>query len=126
VAPAESFTLYHYPGCSTCKKALAWLRAGSVNFRAIDLVLSPPTEGELRRYWEASGRPLGAFFNTSGQSYRDGNFKERLPTMSDDQKLAALAADGKLIKRPLLIRARGALLAVAVGFREEEWSGLVR
>jgi arsenate reductase len=37
--------------------------------------------------------------------------------MSDAQAFAALAADGKLIKRPLVIGDGFAL----VGFREDEW-----
>ena len=119
-------TVHRYPGCSTCKKALAWLRGKGVAYEATDLVASPPLPAEIERLWRASGRPLAAFFNTSGQSYREGNFKERLTSMSDAEKIAALAADGKLIKRPLLVRARGDQLAVAVGFREEEWAALLR
>jgi len=37
--------------------------------------------------------------------------------MSDDQALTALAKDGKLIKRPLVLGDGFAL----VGFRENEW-----
>ena len=56
-------------------------------------------------------------FNTAGKSYREGGFKDTLPTMSDDQALTALAKDGKLIKRPLVLGDGFAL----VGFREDEW-----
>jgi arsenate reductase len=38
--------------------------------------------------------------------------------MSDQEALAALAADGKLIKRPFAITASGTPL---VGFKPEEW-----
>ncbi|MBW2377536.1 MAG: arsenate reductase family protein, partial [Deltaproteobacteria bacterium] len=64
-----------------------------------------------------AGVPLNKLFNTSGQSYRNGGFKEKLKTMSDAQAFGALAADGKLIKRPLVIGDAFAL----VGFREDEW-----
>ena len=37
--------------------------------------------------------------------------------MTDDEALGALAADGKLIKRPLVIGDD----FVLVGFREEQW-----
>jgi arsenate reductase len=63
-----------------------------------------------------------SLFNVSGESYRKGGFKDRLPGMTNAQKLAALAADGKLIKRPLLvIETKGAEAAVLVGFKEEVW-----
>lgn len=45
--------------------------------------------------------------------------------MSDDEKLAALAADGKLIKRPLLVDAREGKERVLVGFREPAYEALV-
>jgi arsenate reductase (glutaredoxin) len=119
-------TVYHYPRCSTCKKALAWLDEQGAAYQAVDLVATPPTAAELERWWRASGKPLAAFFNTSGQSYRDGDFKHRLDTMTDAQKVAALAADGKLIKRPLLVRQQGASLKVAVGFREPEFAQTIK
>lgn len=111
-------TLYHYSGCSTCKKAIAFLAAKGRAATKIDLVASPPDAATLERLWKASGKPLDKLFNVSGQSYRDGGFKDRLGAMSDAAKLAALAADGKLVKRPLLdLGAK-----VLVGFSEPEWS----
>jgi arsenate reductase len=114
-------TVHHYPGCSTCKKALAWLRENKISFALVDLVATPPDAAELGRWHRASGKPLTAFFNTSGQSYRGGNFKERLASMSDKQMLEALAADGKLIRRPVLVVEKGGSTRVAVGFRPEEF-----
>jgi len=113
-----SITVYQYPKCSTCRKALKWLDAQGVAYTAVDLVATPPAEATLKALWERSGLPIKRFFNTSGQSYRGGGFKERLATMSDDEALAALAADGKLIKRPLVDGGDFTL----VGFREPEWA----
>jgi len=110
-------TIYHYAGCSTCKKALAFLKAQGVEAQAIDLVRSPPDAATLKALWQKSGKPLDKLFNVSGQSYRDGGFKDRVKTMDDDAKLAALAADGKLVKRPLLDLGD----RVLIGFSEAEW-----
>ncbi|MCC6620961.1 MAG: Spx/MgsR family RNA polymerase-binding regulatory protein [Deltaproteobacteria bacterium] len=110
--------VYHYAGCSTCKKALTWLAARGVAVTKVDLVQTPPSADVLRDLWTRSGRPLDKLFNVSGQSYRDGGFKDRLKTMSDADKLAALAADGKLVKRPIF----DAGDAVLVGFDEAAWS----
>ncbi|MFM8974396.1 MAG: ArsC/Spx/MgsR family protein [Vulcanococcus sp.] len=41
-----------------------------------------------------------------------------MAALNDAQAIAALAADGKLIKRPFAITAGGAAL---VGFKPEEW-----
>jgi arsenate reductase len=61
-------------------------------------------------------------FNTSGESYRAGKFGDKLATMSDADAFAALANDGKLIKRPLLI-GDGVVL---VGFQEDAWASALR
>lgn len=113
--------LYQYPGCSTCRKASKWLAAHAVDVEAVHIVEAPPSAAALRDLWQRSGLDLKRFFNTSGMSYRGGGFKDRLPTMTEDEQLAALAADGKLIKRPLLDAGdRGVL----VGFHEGAWADL--
>ena len=111
-------TLYHYPRCSTCRKASAWLDAHGRAHADIDLVAHPPKAATLRDLWKRSGLPLRSFFNTSGDSYRAGGFKDRLATMSDAEALAALAADGKLVKRPIVDAGK----SVLVGFREEAYA----
>ena len=106
--------VYQYPKCSTCRNALSWLTAHGVPYERIDIVTSPPSAAALEDALARSGLPLARLFNTSGQSYRDGNYRDRLPRMSRAEALAALAADGKLIKRPLLISPE----RVLVGFDE--------
>ena len=101
--------VYQYPKCGTCRKALKFLEATGLEFKMKDIVESPPSKATIRKAYK--------LFNTSGQSYRNGGFKEKLKTMSDDQALSALAADGKLIKRPLVLGDGFAL----IGFREDEW-----
>ena len=109
--------VYHYPQCSTCKKAIKWLSTHDVAVELVDIVKQPPSKRELREALVGSGLPLKKLFNTSGVSYREGKFGERIATMSEAEALAALAADGKLIKRPLVDTGK----AVLVGFDEEAY-----
>jgi len=106
--------VYHYPKCSTCRKALAFLAKHGVKHETIDIVTEPPSKAELKRALKQSGLPLKKMFNTSGESYRNGRFGERLATMTEEQALDALARDGKLIKRPVVLGSDFAL----VGFDE--------
>ena len=106
--------VYQYAKCSTCRKALAFLGKQAVAYDAIDIVTKPPSKTELARVLKLSGLPIKKLFNTSGQSYREGGFGERIASMSESEALAALARDGKLIKRPLVVAADFAL----VGFDE--------
>jgi arsenate reductase len=74
-------TLYWYAGCSTCKKALKFLREAGVEPTLVELKTDPP-RAEQRQ---------------------------------------ALAADGMLIKRPILDLGS----VVLVGFKAPEWEAAV-
>jgi arsenate reductase len=107
--------VYQYPKCSTCRKALAWLDDHGVEYTKSDLVSERIPLAKLKEIHLRSGLPVGRFFNTSGESYRAGKFKDRLPAMSEQDALRALAADGKLVKRPIV----DAGTKVLVGFDAE-------
>ena len=94
--------VYQYPKCSTCRKALAWLDDHGVEYTKSDLVSERIPLARLQEIHRRSGLPVARFFNTSGESYRAGKFKDRLPAMSEGDALRALAADGKLVKRPIV------------------------
>lgn len=117
--PIQLPRLYGYAACGTCRKAMAWLRQRGVDIESIDITLQPPGSEELRSALAQLGR--GRLFNTSGQSYRALG-AAAVKAMDDDQALAALAADGRLIKRPFLITADGRIIT---GFQEEEWQELL-
>jgi arsenate reductase len=111
--------VYQYPKCSTCRKALKWLDQHAVKYQATDLVAAPIPLAKLKDLHERSGLPLARFFNTSGESYRNGGFKDKLKTMSEAEALRALAKDGKLVKRPIVDAGK----AVLVGFDEDAYEG---
>jgi arsenate reductase len=110
--------IYQYPKCSTCRKALKWLDAHGVRYEATDLVAAPLSARRLADLHARSGLHIAKLFNTSGESYRAGNFKAKLATMTLAQALDALAADGKLVKRPICDTGR----AVLVGFDEHAYA----
>jgi arsenate reductase len=115
-------TVYQYPRCSTCRTALKWLDERGVKYQKVDLVATPPTLDTLRDLHRRAGVPVTKLFNTSGESYRAGNFKQKLMDMSESQALAALAKDGKLIKRPIVDDGR----TVLIGFDEKAFGGRFR
>ncbi len=110
-----------YAGCSTCKKALAWLKAKGVEVDVRPIVDQPPTPAELKRWIPASGLPVRKWLNTSGLSYRALG-KAKVDAASDETLQQWLAKDGKLVKRPVLVKDG----QVLVGFREEDWKAAVR
>ena len=112
------YLFVHYPRCSTCQKAKAWLDEQGVAYEARHIVEQNPTAEELARWIGDSGQPVKKFFNTSGLKYKDLGLKDKLPTMSDEEQIALLATDGMLVKRPLLI-GDGVVLA---GFKADKWA----
>ncbi len=112
-------TLYAYRRCSTCRKALQWLEDRRIAHTVQDLKESPPSAAVLRAVMERSGLPLKRFFNTSGQSYRGGGWKDKVDALTLEEAATALAADGMLIKRPLLVTDS----TILVGFKAEAWEG---
>ena len=113
--------VYQYPKCSTCRNAVKWLQSKGHDLELQHIVENPPTMEELRTLVANSGLELKKFFNTSGEVYKEMQLKDKLPGMTEDEKLALLSSNGKLIKRPIVTD--GA--KVTVGFKpemyEEAW-----
>lgn len=109
--------LLWYPKCSTCQKAKKWLEANNISFEERHIVEQTPSKEELEKWIRQSGLEIKRFFNTSGLKYKELNLKEKLPNMSDEEKIDLLTSNGMLIKRPLFISDK----VILVGFKEKEW-----
>lgn len=116
---AKKILFIEYPKCTTCQKAKKWLVDHGVEFEDRHIVEQNPSACELREWAKVSGLELKKFFNTSGLKYKALELKDKLPTMSDDEKIELLASDGMLVKRPLVVVDGGK--KVLVGFKSDEW-----
>ena len=110
-----------YPKCSTCKKAKKYLDDKKVSYEDRDIVLSKPTKSELSNWIKMSDKDINSFFNTSGIKYRQLNLKDKLKTMTEDEKIEILSSDGMLVKRPILVLDNHVL----VGFKMTEWENFL-
>ena len=105
--------VYGIPNCGTCKKAFKWLDENGVDYDFINTKEAAPTQDMIQEWVAALGaKPMR---NTSGKSYRA--IGEEKKTWSDEQWVAAFAADAMLLKRPLFVKDGAAVL---VGFRASE------
>lgn len=114
---------FQYAACSTCRKAKKWLDGHGVAIVDVAIVDTPPSEQELTGWIAKSGLPAHKWFNTSGQSYRAlvaSKGKPYVDALSSEQIAKLLSADGKLIKRPVLVTTKGVL----VGFKEDAYEAL--
>lgn len=106
-----------YPKCTTCQKAQKWLDDHGVAYTARHIVEQNPTYEELDEWTARSGLPLKKFFNTSGLVYKKEGLKEKLPSLTREEQLRLLAANGMLVKRPLVVTAE----KVIPGFSPAGW-----
>ena len=90
----------------------------SYGIRDVEEVSYNPSYEELKEWYQVSDFPLKKFFNTSGLLYKEMKLKDKLPTMSEEEQLKLLAANGMLVKRPLIIDDD----IVLIGFKEVEWN----
>jgi len=109
--------VYCYPRCTTCKKAVKWLKENGIEYEYKHIVEETPSKEDIKKYYKESGLPLKRFFNTSGNVYKELNLKEKLAEMSEDEQFELLASNGMVLKRPLLVGKD----FVLVGFKEAEW-----
>ncbi|MDI9469238.1 MAG: Spx/MgsR family RNA polymerase-binding regulatory protein [Bacillota bacterium] len=109
------------PSCSTCKRALNWLRERGFEPEIRDIRANPPSAAELVDWWQRSGVERRRLFNSSGQLYRELGLARRQSELSDDELFELLDGQGMLVRRPILITDTGVLF----GFREKEWEALL-
>ena len=117
----EMFKLYHHPRCSTCKKALSFLKKKDLEYKPVDLTETGPTKSELTKMLSYLDDPK-KIFNTSGKRYRELNIKEKRDSMSNTQIATLLAKEPMLVKRPFALGKSSGI----VGFKETEWKSFVK
>lgn len=110
-----------YPKCTTCQKAKKWLDSKNLCYTAQNIKENVPSYEELKIWIKESQLPIKNFFNTNGNVYKELNLKEKLNSMTDDEKIKLLSTNGMLIKRPILIGND----RVVVGFKETQWEELL-
>lgn len=110
-------TIYGYKRCSTCMKAKKFLSENNKEVTFIDMVEDRLDKGTIRDVIAQSGEDIDSFFNTRGKKFKVLELKDKLPAMSDDEKLDVLASDGMLIKRPITVSSD----AVVIGFNENTY-----
>ena len=111
-----------YPKCTTCQRAKKWLDENGIKYTDRNIKENNPTYDEIKEWYHKSGLPLHRFFNSSGLIYKAMKLKDKLSHMTEEEQLTLLASDGMLVKRPIIVNDT----TVLVGFKEKEWSCLLK
>lgn len=100
-------TIWHNPACGTSRKTLAILQeTPGLDVEVIEYLKTPPSAETLASLYRDAG-----ITPQQGLRLRGTDAQERgLPQADDATVLAAMAADPKLIERPLVRTDKGARL----------------
>ncbi len=109
--------LFSYSSCSTCRKAIKWLKSNKIDFELIDILSSPPSIEMLVSAAQQYG-DRKYLLNTSGVIYRSIG-SDVMKRMIDNEFFDKLLEEPRLIKRPFLYKSSKCFL---IGFKEEKWS----
>jgi arsenate reductase len=100
-------TIWHNPNCGTSRKTLARLQEEpGIELTVVEYLKHPPSRDKLAQLYRDAGiRPQ------EGLRLRGTDAEERgLPNADADTALDAMAADSKLIERPLVETEKGVRL----------------
>lgn len=100
-------TIWHNPACGTSRKTLAILEeTRGVEVTVVEYLINPPSAAKLRQLYRDAGITA-----QQGLRLRGTDAVERgLPEADDAKVLAAMAAEPKLIERPLVETDKGVRL----------------
>ncbi|MGG2196293.1 MULTISPECIES: arsenate reductase family protein [Paenibacillus] len=114
----NTVTIYEYPTCSTCRSAVKWLENEGWTVNKHHIKEHPPTVEVLTDLIARSGLDIKKWFNTSGDVYKELQLKDKLPHLSQEEKIKLLSSHGMLIKRPVVTDGE----RVTVGFKPEQYA----
>ncbi|MFN5903125.1 MAG: arsenate reductase family protein [Novosphingobium sp.] len=99
-------TIWHNPGCGTSRKTLALLEEAGVELTVIEYLRDPLSAQKLAQLYRDAG-----LTPQQGLRLRGTDAEERgLPQADTATVLAAMAAEPKLIERPLVETDKGVRL----------------
>ncbi|MBN8484146.1 MAG: arsenate reductase family protein [Sphingomonadales bacterium] len=100
-------TIWHNPACGTSRKTLAILQeTPGVDLTVVEYLVTPPSAEKLAQLYRDAG-----ITPQQGLRLRGTDAEERcLPEAGDAEVLAAMAAEPKLIERPLVETDKGVRL----------------
>lgn len=90
--------IYHNPRCSKSRATLALLQGRGVEVEIVDYLATPPTRSALRQLLRKLGLPALALVRTHEPEFRAHAGK----ALGEDEIVALLAAEPKLIERPIV------------------------
>lgn len=111
--------IYGYAGCTTVNRAVAWAKNAGLDPDYSHFAKVNELKDHIASWIEIAG--IDAVFNEKAQTFKKMDAAEREAiTQSTQTRIAAMAAEPRLIKRPVGTDGR----SVLTGFSEDQWSSV--
>jgi arsenate reductase len=101
-------TIYHNPRCSKSRQTLALLEERGITPEIVLYLVTPPSASGLQGILDKLGISARELMRKGESVYKEKNLGDK--ALSDEQLLAAMAANPILIERPVVIRGDRAVL----------------
>lgn len=99
-------TIWHNPACGTSRKTLALLEENGADVTVVEYLKNPPSRDKLAQLYSDAGLTPNVGLRLRGTDAENRG----LPEASADEVLDAMAADPRLIERPLVETEKGVRL----------------
>jgi len=99
-------TIYHNPRCSKSRATLQLIEEAGFKPRVVAYMTSPPSQSELSELLSKLGMRPSELVRRGEEAFRTQN----LAQASEEELLAAMSHDPRLIQRPIVVRGAKARL----------------
>lgn len=103
-----SVEIWHNPRCSKSRQTLKLLEDNQVTPKVFLYLEEKPSAGLILDTLKKLGIPARDLLRKSEDAYKDNNLKDK--TLTDQQLIAAMVQEPKLIERPIVIKGNKAKL----------------
>ncbi len=97
----STVTIWHNPRCSKSRNAVTLLEEKGIEAEVVKYLDTPPTRDELVQMLKMLGISARELMRTKEAIYKELNLKEET---NEDKLIDAMAANPKLIERPIVIK----------------------
>jgi arsenate reductase len=93
--------IYHNPRCSKSRATLALLTQRGVDADVVDYLQDPPDAATIRQLLALLGMAPRELLRKGEEAYRERGLAD--PALGDEDLIAAMVAQPKLIERPIVV-----------------------
>ncbi|MDL2212187.1 hypothetical protein LJB88_04855, partial [Erysipelotrichaceae bacterium OttesenSCG-928-M19] len=80
--------VYGYTSCTTVRNSMKFLEENNLEYSFFDFVKKQIAEDTLRDLILRSNKEIDLFFNKNGKLFKELALKDKLPTLSYDEKVS--------------------------------------